>query len=161
MPTDDDLRRSIERLRDRIETSDAITEPDREALGRFSREMEFRRSTYSPSRHVKLLQHCVLLAGDSRKYSPEELPEPSLCDALDNGEAAKDVVRWIHRHYPNEETNRDYRVTLRMFGEHATEGEGKPPSIELISASTPRNLQADARSRRDVVVGRAHPGDAR
>ena len=108
---------------------------------RFSRELEFRRSDYSPSRHVKLLQHCVLLAGDSRKYSPEELPEPSLCDALDNEEAAKDVVRWIHRHYPNEETNRDYRVALRMFGEHATEGDGKPPSIEQISASTPRNYK--------------------
>jgi integrase len=133
------MRRSIERLRTRIETSETITEPDREALTRFSREMEFRRSTYSPSRHVKLLQHCVLLAGDSQKYDPGDLPEPSLSDALEDSEAAKDIVRWIHRHYPNEETNRDYRVALRMFGEHATGGEGKPPSIEQISASTPRN----------------------
>jgi hypothetical protein len=133
------MRRSIERLRTRIETSETITEPDREALTRFSREMEFRRSTYSPSRHVKLLQHCVLLAGDSQKYDSGDLPEPSLSDALEDSEAAKDIVRWIHRHYPNEETNRDYRVALRMFGEHATGGEGKPPSIEQISASTPRN----------------------
>ena len=47
--------------------------------------------------------------------------------ALEEKVAAEDLVRWINRNYENEETNRDYRVALRVFGRRATDVEGKDP----------------------------------
>lgn len=124
-----------ERLRERIEESEDIDPADKEALLAFSDEMRFRKAEYSDNRHLKLLQHCTVLAGDSQKYSTEDLPDVRLVDALESEEASKELVRWIHSNFENVETNRDYRVALRMFGEYASDCDGKPESIEQVSAS--------------------------
>lgn len=129
----------IETLRDRINESDRISEADREALLAFSEELDFLDTRYSNYRHLKLLNHCTILAGDSRKYAPEELPDCDLVDVLDNEAAVKVVGRWIKRTFDNEETKRDYRVAVRMFGEHTTDGPNIPESIQKLSAGTPRN----------------------
>jgi len=62
-----------------------------------------------------------------------------LADALDNKRAAEDIVRWIHDTYDNEESNRDYRVALRMFGKHVSDGDEIPDSIAWVSATTSKD----------------------
>ncbi|MFW6046035.1 MAG: tyrosine-type recombinase/integrase, partial [Natronomonas sp.] len=132
------INRRISRLRERIETSTTITEADRDALLGFSDELRFKQSDYSNHRHLKLLQHCAVLAGESQQYDPEEMPDYQLVDCLESEDAVRAFVRWIHRHYENE-TNRDYRAAIRMFGEHITAGEGKPGPIDEISATLPNS----------------------
>ncbi|WP_332898762.1 site-specific integrase [Haladaptatus sp. CMSO5] len=121
----------IERLRDRIDESPDINEPDRDALIAFSDEMYLLKTVYSDHRHVKLLRHCTLMA--------EEVGV--LADALVNKDAAEEIVRWINRTYDNEETNRDYRVALRVFGRRASDENGTEPtdSIEWIPSGTSKN----------------------
>lgn len=116
----------IANLRDRITASDEISEADQDRLIAFSNRLELLDSEYSNHRHVKLLNHCTTMA--------EEMG--GLARALEDREAAEDLVRWIKREYDNEYTKKDFRIALRMFGEHATDREGKPPSIEWIPSGT-------------------------
>lgn len=129
----------IDALRDRISNSAHISDVDKDALLTFSKEMEFLDARYSDLRHIKLLQHCIVLAGDSQKYDPEDLPNVNLVDAFDDVDAVKEIGRWIKRNFENEETKRDYRVAVRMFGEHATPEEDIPEPIQKLSAGTPRS----------------------
>lgn len=89
----------IEELRERIETSDDLSDADREALLTFSNELQLRRAQYSDHRHDKLLRHCTLMAEC----------KGGLVDALKGREQAKPFVTWIHNNFENEETNRYYR----------------------------------------------------
>lgn len=114
-------------------------EGDRGALLAFSDELAFKRSNYTDHRHLKLLQHCTVLAGDSRKYEPDDMPDYDLIECLVSEEAVRAFVRWIHRNYENEETNRDHRSAIRQFGEHVTPGDGKPDSITEISVTLPNS----------------------
>jgi len=61
-----------------------------------------------------------MMAGDSEKYSPDQLPEPDLVDMIGDTETekkkAKRYVSWINGNYDSEESKRDHRVALRMFG---------------------------------------------
>ncbi|ADD03645.1 integrase family protein [Natrialba magadii ATCC 43099] len=120
-----DYRSQIENLRERARTSDEISNEDGEALIKFSNRMDLLRSEYGDARHKKLLGNCVRLAE----------AVGGLADALDNRDSAEQVVRYINRTYENEESNRDYRIALRMFGEHTTDGEGKPDSIDWIPST--------------------------
>lgn len=129
----------IAALRDRIRESERISAEDKDALITFSEEMEFLDTRYSDGRHIKLLQHCIVIAGDSQKYDPDDLPDVDLVDALDDEEAVKEIGRWIARNFDSEETKRDNRVAVRMFGEHVTPGEDIPEPVKLLSAGTPRN----------------------
>jgi len=122
-----DIQRSIERLQERIEESPDISHADRGVLKDFDREIRLRAQSYSDQRHEKFLMRLVKLA--------EEVG--GLGDALEEKAAAEDLVAWIHDNYENPETNRDYRIALRMFGEHATEGSEKPSSIEWIPSTYP------------------------
>ncbi len=110
----------LDALHDRIEDSDVLTPEDKHLLFRFSDETGV--DNYSAARRVKLLQHCTLLAGDSRKYDPEDLPEPSIADIVGESDEAKQkakrYVSWINRNYDSEESKRDHRVALRMLGGH-------------------------------------------
>ncbi|QSG11393.1 Site-specific recombinase XerC [Halapricum desulfuricans] len=119
-------RTKIKHLRERIDKSDVISEADAEVLIEFSDRLDLLKSEYSDHRHEKLLRHCVRIA--------EEIG--GLSDALEDRETAEDIVRWINREYDNEYTNHDYRTALRMLGEHTTEEEGKPASIEWIPSGT-------------------------
>ncbi len=138
-----DTQAKIESLRDRIQASEHVADEDKELLIQFSDELYFLRSEYSYDRHHKLLSHLAILAGESVRYDHEQLPdeELTLAGALEDEAVTKGLVGWVHETdlINSEETNRDYRVALRMFGEHVTEGEGKPDSIEIVSASTPKN----------------------
>lgn len=129
----------IDALRERIHDSNQISKEDKDALVTFSKEMEFLDARYSNKRHIKLLQHCTVLAGDSQKYSPDELPDVPLVNAFEDPDAVREIGRWIKRNFDNEETKRDYRVAVRMFGEHATSGEEIPEPIKRLSAGTPRS----------------------
>lgn len=139
-----DLPPRFDALHARIEGSDALTADEKDALLRFSSELGAH--NYSTGRRVKLLQHCTMLAGDSQKYDPEQLPEPDLVDIIgDSREAkknAKKYVSWINGHYESEESKRDHRVALRMLGGHLTKGDPedeKPLSVEWISADLPED----------------------
>lgn len=141
-----DPARQIEVLRDRIESSDRLDDEDRSALLAFSDELRFRQSDYGDHRHLKLLRHCTILAGESQHYDPEDLPDGRLVDALDDADVAKDFVRWIHRRFDSEETDRDYRVAMRRFAAHLSEGDPNdpdtlPPSIAQISATTSNDYE--------------------
>ncbi|HMB50119.1 MAG TPA: site-specific integrase, partial [Natronoarchaeum rubrum] len=107
-----DPRSQIETLRDRLDAGerDIVDQEDVDILLEFSDQLDLLSSEYSDHRHLKLLRHCTRMA--------EEVG--GLADALDDRDAAEEIVRWIHRTYDNEETNRDYRVALRMFGKHLT-----------------------------------------
>lgn len=130
----------IDGLRDRIRESEHINADDKEALLAFSNEMEFLDTEYGDLRHIKLLQHCIVLAGDSpKKYDASELPGVQLVDTFDDEESVKVIGRWIKRQDFTVETKRDYRVALRMFGRHATPGHDIPEPLQLLSAGTPRN----------------------
>lgn len=138
-----DVPDRIAQLRRRIRESDTIDDDDRDLLLEFSDELEFHR--YSVDRHIKLVQHCTMLAGDSTKYGADELPDVGLAESIGDDASsvanAKELVRWIHRNYPNEESNRDLRVALRVLGGHVSPGDvdEKPASIEQISATTSRD----------------------
>ncbi|MFD1512488.1 tyrosine-type recombinase/integrase [Halomarina rubra] len=120
---------AIERLRERAETSADLVEADRDVLIRFSDELFVRSVNYSDHRHEKLLRHCVRIAEET----------DGLAAVLEDEAAAKRVVTWINRTYDNEETNRDYRVALRVFAKHVTDGEDVPESVAWVSGQTSRN----------------------
>lgn len=120
----------LETLRDRIKTSEAVSEADREALLDFDDTLTLLNSEYSEHRHLKLLRHVTILA--------EEVG--GVAAALDDREAAEDLVRWINTNRENEETNRDYRVALRVFGRRVTDGSDETPeSLDWIPSSTSSN----------------------
>lgn len=120
---------AIERLRERVQTSDDISDQDGEALLEMSDQIRLLASKYSDARHEKLLRHGVIMA---EKAGP-------ISAALESRDEAERIVRWINRNYENEETNRDYRIALRMFGKHAAPGDDKPDSIEWIPTGTSKN----------------------
>lgn len=119
----------VDTLRDKRIPSDEISSADSDALLAFSDELFLRSAEYSDHRHEKLLRHCVRMA--------EEVG--GLADALEDRDAAEDLVRWINRTYDNEETNRDYRVALRIFAKHTTDGTDVPDSVDWVSGQTSRS----------------------
>lgn len=121
----------IDRIRTRIEESDELSEADRKSLIAFSDQLALLQTDYSHSRHLKLLQHCFMIG---RKVG-------GLAEALTNKDAAEEIVRWINATYENEETNRDYRVAVRVFGKRLAENDTIPESIDWISANTSRNYK--------------------
>jgi len=134
-----DPRRKVELLRGQIEDSDSITERDRENLLAFSDRLDLLKSEYSDQRHEKLLRHCAIMAGQSQRISDDELPDTELSETLDSTAAAEDMLRWINRRYDNEETNKDYRLALRAFGKHITDGDEVPEFLEGIPTTTSRD----------------------
>ena len=121
--------RDLENLQERIEQSEKLSGDDRAALGDFDNRLALLGSQYGKHRRIKLLRHCVRMA--------EEVG--GLARALDERRAAEEIVRWIHDNYDNQETNRDYRVALRMFGKHTTDGDDIPESISWVSAATSKD----------------------
>jgi len=128
--TDAERRRKIlENLRERIRESGEIDEDDEEVLIEFDDRLALLKSTYGVHRHEKLLRHCTIIAEGTGKLS----------ESLEDRDAAEDVVRWINREYDNEETNKDYRTALRVFGKRVTEGDNVPESIDWVPATTSKN----------------------
>jgi hypothetical protein len=131
--------RQLENLHERIETSEDLSEEDCEILQGFSDRLVLLKSEYSSQRHEKLLRHCTIAA--------EEVG--GLAESLEDRDAAEDLVLWINRNYDNEETNKDYRIALRMFGKRIAEtgmdipttDNGVPESLAWIPTTTSRNYK--------------------
>jgi integrase len=132
---DDARRRNLDRLIEQIESGERGGDAaDRDALLDFSDRLELHGSEYSVHRHEKLLRHCTIAAEGVG----------GLVDALEDREAAEDIVRWIHREYDNPETNKDYRIAIRMFGKRLaerngdidTDDNGVPESLAWVPSTT-------------------------
>lgn len=125
-----DPERELEGVREQLENGDrGGSEEDREALLAFDKQMRLRRSEVGAHRALKLLRHTTRMS--------EEVG--GLARALDDKEAAEEIVAWIHSTYDNPETNRDYRVALRMFGKRLGDDGEAPPSIDWIPGGTPND----------------------
>lgn len=141
----DEKAQAIERLRERIAAgggkhyyqakeydNQEISAPDGDRLLEFSDRLYLLRSDYSDDRHQKLLNSLVLMA--------EHVG--GVADAVEDRQVAEDLVRWIHKTYPNEETNRDYRIALRVFGQRLdtdgleTDRNGIPLALSWIPSTT-------------------------
>lgn len=123
--------RQLDTLTEKIEAGDrGGTKRDRERLLEFARELKLHGNDYTDFRRLKLLRHCTRIA--------EEVG--GLDAALTEKAAAEDIALWINDTYDNEETNRDYRVALRVIGRFLGENEhdpdDPPESIKWISATT-------------------------
>lgn len=128
-----DPKKAIENLRNRVEESADLCDADRNVLKQFSDELYLRKPRTGDFRHEKLLRHNVIMG--------ESVEDATLTDALEDEGAAKTFLGWIHRNYENEETNRDYRVALKMLGRLVSDenGEDPPSSMEAISSNTSRD----------------------
>jgi integrase len=123
-------RREIETLTERIESGEReVDDDDTDILLTFSRKLDLLREEYGDHRHLKLLRHTTRMS--------EQVG--GLNRALSERVAAEEIVRWIHSEYENPETNRDYRVALRVFGRRVTDGDEIPDSISWVSSKTPRD----------------------
>jgi hypothetical protein len=84
--------KQLETLREKIESGErGGSEEDQEALLEFINRLRLLGSQYSDQRREKLLRYCTIIA--------EELG--GLADALENWEAAEDIVLWINLEYDN------------------------------------------------------------
>ncbi|QLK27185.1 site-specific integrase [Natrinema zhouii] len=120
-------RDRIETLRERIKENDDITVAD-QLLLKFSDRLDLHAQTYSDHRHEKLLRHCTIIA--------EEIDDRLLRNALEERKATESIVAWINRTYDNEETNRDYRVALRVFAKRVTDGDECPSAVDWVPTDT-------------------------
>lgn len=117
----------LDNLVERIEESDAISDADRETLLAFNDRMALLAAEYSDHRRLKLLRHVTLVAENVG----------GVADALTDRDAAEELVRWIHDTHDNPETNRDYRVALRVMGRRVTDGDDPPDALDWIPTKTP------------------------
>lgn len=118
-----------------------ISDDDADTLLTFSDQLDL--NDYSDGRHEKLLRHAVLVTENVGR----------LTEALENREAAEDLVRWVNREQNNPRTKCDYRLAIRAVGKHALR-RGKyaepPESIAWISGNTPRDYDPKP-SRADML----------
>lgn len=124
-------RASIDRLRERLDESSDISDADADALRRMTTRIDLLGpASIGDHSHEKYLMRCVKLA--------EEVG--GLADALERRGAAEELVAWINTEKTGSpETNKDYRVSLRQFGKHATGGDGLPESIAWVPGGYPSN----------------------
>jgi len=134
--------RRLEMLQDQLETGDRdLSADDRELLLAFDDRLALLSSEYGTQRREKLLRHVTKMAEGVG----------GLQAALEKRSEAEDFVRWIHDEHPktdSEETNKDYRVALRMFGKRLAEADvvdiettdgDMPKALSWISTTTSRN----------------------
>lgn len=121
-----------------------ISEDDAEALLEFSRQLDLLSSKYTDYRHLKLLRHCVIMA--------EQVS--GLADALEDRDAAEEIVVWINRERAvpeySEETNQDYRSALRVFGKRTLKMDEVPESLAWVPTGT-SNSYDPTPSRSDML----------
>lgn len=156
-----DLESQISSLRDRARATDASEE-----LITFSDRLFLQSSDHSLHNHKKLLGACVRL----------EEGVSGIDKALYDRDAAEQLVRWVHREFPNEETNRDYRNAIRIFGRELVPeyddipatSEGIPKSMAWISTTyssdydpkpNPRNMLRWEDEVQDMLAAAENPRD--
>lgn len=126
-----DARERIETLKDRITSSDDITDADEELLLDFTSRLDLLQQKYSDLRHEKLLRHGAIIAENTGEIAA----------AVEDRDTAENVVAWINRTYDNPETNRDYRVALRVIGRRTVgvDEDEVPEALEWVPTGTPSN----------------------
>jgi integrase len=111
----------------------SVSDADAQALLEMSDEIHLLgQARYSTQRHEFLLRRGLRIAK----------AVGGLADALEDRDAAEDIVRWINTEYTDSaETNKDYRVTLRVFGGLVSDGpaDERPPSIAWVPGGYPSN----------------------
>ncbi|MFB6302044.1 MAG: hypothetical protein ABEH78_04205 [Haloferacaceae archaeon] len=119
-------REEIEALREQIEDSPDIGDADAKRLLEFSDRLDEEKRD---RRHEKFLRHCTRIA--------EEVDDGLLAASLEDREAAEEIVDWIFEAWDNEDVNRNFRVTLRVYGKLVSEGDDElPPSIGWVPTHT-------------------------
>jgi integrase len=134
--------RQLDRLREQFETGEReVTEADADLLLAFDARTGLLPSEYGKQRREKLLRHCTIIA---------EADDNDLAAALEDQSETERIVRWIHAEHDSEETpetNKDYRIALRMFGKRVaedgvdvpTDDDGVPESLSWVPTTTSRN----------------------
>jgi integrase len=160
----------VEALRERISDPDPDAEgidpedytDDRERLLEASKVMGRYRSEWGYNRHRSVLKRLIILSWggtDDHGYTEDEMHDASPSAALENREAAGEIVEWIHDHYENPETNRDMRGALRTLGKVLTNDDptdkeaAPPPSIDWVSATLPDNHDPEPSAANMIVEG--------
>lgn len=155
------LEAQIDRLRERARDTDASRE-----LIEFSDQLFLQSSDHSLQNHKSVLGACVRL----------EEAVGGLDNALYERDAAEDLVKYIHREYSNEETNRDYRNAIRIFGRELApvyddipaNSDGIPNSMAWISTTyssnydpkpTPRNMVRWEEEVQSMLAAAENPRD--
>lgn len=115
-----DEQGQVDALRERAKQTGASDE-----LIEYSDQLYLKSSDYSITRHRKLLGNLVRL----------QERHGNLPAALEDRGAAEGLVRFIHREFENEETNRDYRLALRSWGKHLGDSDEIPDCLAWISST--------------------------
>jgi hypothetical protein len=122
-----DPGRELETLREKLKNGDrGGNEEDRELLLDFDRAMRLIRSEVGEHRSLKLLRHATRISEEAG----------GLAQALEDRGAAEEIKIWIEETYENEETNRDYRMALRMVGKRTGDDDEIPDSLAWIPTGT-------------------------
>ncbi|MBV0900182.1 tyrosine-type recombinase/integrase [Haloarcula salina] len=141
--TDADPSEEIQTLRERLESGErGGSDADRDRLLEMSDNMQLIPSEIGDHRQLKILRHCTRMS--------EEVDDLDLVDVLDDEEAAREVVRWIHREYDNEHTNQDYRTALRSFGRYVLGRDEPPETLAWIPTGTSNDFDP-VPSERDLL----------
>ena len=129
----DNPAEAVATMRERLEDDayDTVSEADREALLELSDTIRLLGpSEFSDHRHEFLLRRGLVIA---KRVG-------GLADAVDDRDAAEDVVAWINTEQTGSpETNKDYRVALRSIGGILTEGDDLPDSVAWVPGGYPEN----------------------
>jgi len=129
----DNPAEAVATMRERLEDDayDTVSEADREALLELSDTIRLLGpSEFSDHRHEFLLRRGLVIA---KRVG-------GLADAVDDRDAAEDVVAWINTEQTGSpETNKDYRVALRSIGGILTEGDELPDSVAWVPGGYPEN----------------------
>jgi len=125
----DDPKQVIQRRTEICRERRDIAEADADAILEAHRNMEL--VVVSEQHHSDILMRTVKMA--------REIDDGTLAAALEDRDAAEDVVRWINRNYDNPESNRSYRQALRAFGRHALGVDDLPDCLEWVPAGYPSN----------------------
>lgn len=118
-------REEIEELRERIADDPDIGDEDAERLLEFSDRLD---EAKRDRRHEKFLRHCTRIAA--------EVDEGLLAASLSDREATEEIVDWIFDEWDNEDVNRNFRVTLRVYGKLLTGGDDPPEAIGWVPTHT-------------------------
>lgn len=123
---------AIETMQTRLEDDGYdISDADRDLLEDLSREIRLQGpSQFSDHRHEFLLRRGLVIA---KRVG-------GLAEAVENRDAAEDVVAWINTEQTGSpETNKDYRVAVRNIAKLVTDGEDVPDCVEWVPGGYPTN----------------------
>lgn len=120
-------REKIEILREHVRESPDVADADADRLLEFSDLLD---GDKSDRRHEEFLRYCAVLA--------EECDDGLLAASLEDREATEAILDWVFDEVGNAETNRNFRVALRVFAKYLSDGpkDECPPSVDWVPTAT-------------------------